>query len=154
MGAAMANSYVSLVVHIVFSTEGRVPLIIADHRESLYEYMGGIVRKERGSLLEIGGMPDHVHLLVRLRASLSLSDMVKQIKGGSSFWMNQSPSNVHYFGWQNGYGAFSVSESQVEAVRRYIQNQERHHARRTFRSEMLTLLRKHRIEFEEEYVFD
>ena len=150
----MANSYVCLVIHIVFSTEGRVPLIIANHRESLYEYMGGIVRKERGSLLEIGGMPDHVHLLVRLRASLSLSEMVKQIKGGSSHWMNQSPGNVHYFGWQNGYGAFSVSESQVDTVRRYIQNQERHHVRRTFRNEMLSLLRKHRIEFEEKYVFD
>lgn len=150
----MANSYVSLVAHIVFSTEGRIPLITADHRESLYEYIGGIVRKERGSLLEIGGMPDHVHLLVRLRASLSLSEMVKQIKGGSSHWMNQSPENIHYFGWQNGYGAFSVSESQIAAVRRYIQNQERHHARRTFRDEMLTLLQKHRIEFEERHVFD
>jgi putative transposase len=80
--------------------------------------------------------------------------MVQLIKGRSSRWLNQSPDTVHRFGWQNGYGAFSVSESQMPKVRRYIQNQQRHHARRTFRDEILSLLRKHHINFEERYVFD
>jgi len=150
----MAHSYVMLVVHIVFSTKGRVPFIGAAHRDRLYDYMGGIIRNERGILLEIGGMPDHVHLLARLRASVSLSEMLRLIKGRSSHWMNGLPDLGYRFEWQDGYAAFSVSESRIEAVRKYIQTQEQHHARRTFQEELVTLLRKHRMEFDERDLLD
>jgi REP element-mobilizing transposase RayT len=150
----VSQSYVSLVVHIVFSTKERIPFISAEHRDRLYEYMGGIVRKERGALIEIGGMPDHVHLLARLRASVSLSEMIRLIKGRSSHWMNERPEVVNRFGWQNGYGAFSVSESQVPTVRRYIRTQEEHHAHRTYRDEIIALLRKHQIPFDEKTILD
>src|SRR5436305_9584222 len=102
----MAQSCVSLVVHVVFSTKDRMPFISADHRERLYDYMGGIVRRERGILLEIGGMPDHIHLLACLRASVSLSEMLRLIKGRSSHWMNGLAGSVHLFGSQNGYAWF------------------------------------------------
>jgi len=149
----MAQSYVMLVLHIVFSTKGRVPCIGAEHRDRLYQYMGGIIRKERGLLLEAGGMPDHVHLLARFRASVSLSEMLKLIKGRSSFWMNGLDLGYH-FDWQDGYAAFSVSESQIATVRKYIQTQEQHHARRTFHDELVALLRKHRVEFDEKDLLD
>jgi len=149
----MGNTYSSLLVHLVFSTKDRAPLVTADNRERLYEYMGGIIRHERGSLLEIGGMPDHVHLLVRHKTSLSVADLLRLIKGGSSHWMNQLPDSSP-FGWQNGYGAFSVSESRIAAVRKYIRTQEEHHTRRTFRDELITLLRKHNIDYDEKYLLD
>jgi len=145
----MAHSYVMLVLHVVFSTKGRVPFIGASHRDRLYEYMGGIIRNERGILLAAGGMPDHVHLLARFRASVSLSEMLKLIKGRSSHWMNELPDLGYRFDWQEGYAAFSVSESQIVAVRKYILTQEQHHARRTFHQELVALLRKHRLEFDE-----
>ena len=98
----MAHSYVMLVLHIVFSTKGRMPFIGAVHRDRLYAYMGGIIRNERGLLLEVGGMPDHVHLLARFRASVSLSEMLKLIKGRSSHWMNGLPDLGYHFDWQAG----------------------------------------------------
>jgi REP element-mobilizing transposase RayT len=150
----MAQSYVSFLAHIVFSTKDRVPFISADYRDRLYEYIGGIVRRERGILLEIGGMPDHIHLLIRLRASLSLSEMLRLIKGRSSHWMNGLPDLGYRFGWQNGYAAFSVSESRVMAVRQYIATQEEHHTHRTFQQEIVALLRRHRIQFEERDILD
>ena len=116
----MAHTYTQLLFHIVFSTKGRVPFIGAAHRDRLYAYMGGIIRNERGLLLEVGGMPDHVHLLARFRASVSLSEMLKLIA----------------------------------AVRKYIQTQEQHHARRTSHEELVALLRKHRVEFNEEDLLD
>jgi REP element-mobilizing transposase RayT len=150
----MAHSYVMLVLHIVFSTKGRVPFIGASHRDRLYEYMGGIISGERGILLAAGGMPDHVHLLARFRASVSVSEMLKMIKGRSSHWMNRLPDLGYRFDWQEGYAAFSVSESQIAAVRRYIQTQEQHHTRRTFHEELVTLLRKHGFEFDEDDLLD
>lgn len=150
----MAHSYVMLVLHIVFSTKGRVPFIGAEPRDRLYDYMGGIIRNERGLLLEVGGMPDHVHLLARFRASVSLSEMLKLIKGRSSHWMNGLPDLGYHFDWQEGYAAFSVSESQIAAVRKYIQTQEQHHAHRSSHEELVVLLRKHRVEFNEEDLHD
>ena len=147
----MGNTYTQLIYHVVFSTKHRAPLITSEIRTGLYDYMGGIVQKQGGSLLQIGGMPDHVHLLARFPARTSISDMVRAIKGGSSHWLGQSG---HQFRWQDGYGAFSVSHSRIPAVRHYIEAQEEHHAQRTFKDELLTLLRKHQIDFEERYLFD
>ena len=111
-----------------------------------------VIRGEKGSLMEIGGMPDHVHILARFGAAIAVSEMLKRIKGSSSHWLSQATGT--WFAWQNGYGAFSVSESQVAAVRKYIQQQEEHHKRISFKDELISLLRKHRIEFDESDLFD
>jgi putative transposase len=144
----MARTYTKLIYHIVFSTKERVPLITAEIRDRLYPYLGGVIRGEKGSLMEIGGIADHVHLLVRFGAAVAVSEMVKRIKGNSSHWMSQELGV--WFAWQIGYGAFTVSESQVAAVRKYIQRQEEHHKRVSFKDELISLLRKHRIEFAED----
>jgi putative transposase len=116
-----SDSYTRLVYHIVFSTKGRAPDITAATQETLYAYMGGIVRSLGGSLLEIGGMPDHVHLLARLRADETVASAVGRIKANSSRWLNERRCEADAFAWQRGYGAFSVSESQITVVRRYLQ---------------------------------
>jgi putative transposase len=148
----MARTYTKLIYHIVFSTKERIPLITPEIRDRLYEYLGGVIRGEKGSLMEIGGMPDHVHILARFGAAIAVSEMLKRIKGSSSHWLSQETGT--WFAWQNGYGAFSVSESQVAAVRKYIQQQEEHHKRISFKDELISLLRKHRIEFDEGDLFD
>jgi REP element-mobilizing transposase RayT len=145
----MGDTFARLVYHIVFSTKYREPLITDAVRERLYQYIGGILRGEGGSLLEAGGMPDHVHLLARLKPVEAVAVMVRRIKSNSSNWMKQIPEVGARFSWQIGYGAFSVSESQIEIVRRYIRNQEHHHAKRTFEDEMNALLRKYRLRPEE-----
>ena len=144
----MAKTYTKLSYHIVFSTKERVPLITAEIRDRLYPYLGGVIRGEKGSLLEIGGIADHVHILARFGAAAAVSEMVKRIKGNSSHWLSQELGV--WFAWQLGYGAFTVSESQVAAVRKYIQHQEEHHKRVSFKDELISLLRKHRIEFDED----
>ena len=148
----MARTYTKLIYHIVFSTKERIPLIAPEIRDRLYEYLGGVIRGEKGSLMEIGGMPDHVHILARFGAAIAVSEMLKRIKGSSSHWLSQETGT--WFAWQAGYGAFSVSESQVAAVRKYIQQQEEHHKRISFKDELISLLRKHRIEFDEGDLFD
>jgi putative transposase len=150
----MATTFTNLLYHIVFSTKNRVPLIHEAIRERIYEYLGGVIRGEKGTLLEIGGVPDHVHLLVRLRAEPSVAVMLRNMKSNSSRWLNEEVNPGGQFGWQIGYGAFSVSESQVGKVRRYIQNQENHHRKVSFRDELIDLLRKHGIEYDERYLLD
>ena len=148
----MARTYTKLIYHIVFSTKERLPLITEEIRERLYEYLGGVIRGEKGSLLEIGGVADHVHLLARFGAAIAVSDMVQRIKGNSSHWLNQRPES--WFAWQNGYGAFTVSESQVATVRKYIQRQEEHHKQVSYRDELISLLRKHGIDLDERDLLD
>ena len=144
----MARTSTKLIYHIVFSTKERVPLITAEIRDRLYPYLGGVIRGEKGSLMEIGGITDHVHILARFGAAVAVSEMIKRIKGNSSHWLSQELGV--WFAWQTGYGAFTVSESQVAAVRKYIQRQEEHHKRVSFKDELISLLRKHRIEFDED----
>ncbi len=150
----MANTYTNLLYHVVFSTKNRTACLTDDVRESLYPYIGGVIRGEGGSLLEIGGVADHVHLLVRFKAAVSVATMVRRIKTSSSKWMSERSPDGPRFAWQTGYGAFSVSESQVGHVRRYIQNQEEHHRQRTFQEELREILSKHHIEFDERYLWD
>jgi putative transposase len=150
----MGDTYTKLVYHIVFATKGRAAMITPALRDRLYEYMGGIIRGQRGSLLEIGGMPDHVHLLARFRADASVSEMLRLIKSNSSGWAHGLAEIFQGFDWQEGYAAFSVSGSQIESVRHYIATQEEHHAKWDLRDELITLLRKHGIEFDERYVLD
>jgi putative transposase len=148
----MASTHANLLVHVVFSTKNREARISGDVQSDLYAYLGGIVRSEGGSTLAIGGMPDHVHLLVRVRPALAVATLVGKLKGKSSKWIKHHESGDPRFAWQSGYGAFSVSESQAPVVRRYIANQKSHHRKRTFRDEFLELLEKHGVEYDERYV--
>jgi REP-associated tyrosine transposase len=148
----MAGTFTNLLYHVVFSTKDRVPMIHKDVQERLYEYMGGIIRGEGGVLLEIGGVADHVHLLTKLKADTAIAVLLRLLKSNSSGWVNDNRLVPGRFAWQTGYAAFSVSESQVEAVRRYIRNQEAHHAKVSFKDELIALLKKHRIEYDERYI--
>ncbi|HEX9943961.1 MAG TPA: IS200/IS605 family transposase [Thermoanaerobaculia bacterium] len=147
-------SLVKVLVHVVFSTRKRVPFIDAALSADLYPYMAGIIRHKRAALLALGGMPDHVHALIRLKADLSLSDTVRALKAVSSKWVHEKPNPIPDFAWQEGYAAFSVSPSREAAVRSYILNQEAHHRQAGFEEELLELLRKHGVEFNPKYLFD
>jgi len=150
----VAATFTNLLYHIVFSTKHRQSLIQLPLRDELYKYIGGIIRGQKGTLLEIGGMPDHIHLGVRFKADHSVAEMLRLIKCNSSKWANERPERAEEFNWQSGYAAFTVSESQLPAVRNYVRNQEEHHRRRTFQEEFLELLKKHGIEYDERYVWD
>jgi REP element-mobilizing transposase RayT len=150
----MAGTFTNLLYHIVFTTKQREPLILQPVRDELYAYIGGIVRGEGGSLLEIGGMPDHVHLVVRFKAEPSLATMVKTVKAKSSGWLNKLPKRPGRFAWQTGYGAFTVSVSQLPAVLKYVQDQQVDHQQQTLQDEFRALLDRHGIEYEERYLWD
>jgi putative transposase len=150
----MAGTYTNLLYHLIFSTKDRIPLITKGLQEDLYSYMGGIVRGEGGTLMEIGGVADHVHLLTKFKPTKSVSEMLNRIKAKSSKWVNEEhASNLRKFGWQDGYAAFTVSESLVPSVRRYIVGQEDHHRQKSFQEEFRALLDKHGIEYDERYLW-
>ncbi len=148
----MATTFSNLLYHLVFSTKNRQLSIRADIREPLYEYMGGILRTEGGILLEIGGIPDHVHLLTKLKTDVAVSIVVKEVKAKSSKWLNERQDAHERFEWQKGYGIFSVSASLAEKVRIYIQSQEEHHRRVSFRDELVSLLERNGIPYDERYL--
>ncbi len=148
----MASTFANLLYHLVFTTKGRAPLIREDLRDDLYGYMGGIIRSEGGVLLAIGGMPDHVHLLAKLKTDVAVSTIVQKVKGKSSRRINERAILPERFEWQAGYGIFSVSESLAERVRSYIRGQEEHHRRVSFQDELIALLQRHRIPFDERYL--
>jgi putative transposase len=149
----MPKSYTNLLYHLVFSTRDRKPIITTERRPRLYEYVGGIVRGLGGIALAIGGIEDHMHLLAKLRPDKALSDMLRDLKANSSGWMHDVFPDARDFYWQKGYGAFTVSTSQVAAVSRYIANQEQHHKRRSFREEFVEMLRVNAIEFDEKFLW-
>ncbi len=149
----MPSAYTQNFYHTVFSTTHRAMLITPDLEERLCPFMGGILRELRCTLLAINGMPDHVHLLIRYRADLSHSEMLQQIKGRSSKWINETWPQRGHFSWQEGYGGFTVSKSAVPEVETYIARQTEHHQRLEFKTEYLELLRRHGIEFDEHEVF-
>jgi putative transposase len=142
----MAHTYASNIIHCVFSTKDRRPFIASERRDGLYAYFSGIAKGEGFSLITAGGTADHVHLLFVLPAPYSLAHAVQKLKGSSSRWMGRT------FRWQEGYGAFSVSPSQIPVVKEYIQNQEQHHRKRSFEEEFLALLRSCGIAFDPNYV--
>jgi REP element-mobilizing transposase RayT len=139
-------SYTNLLYHIVYSTKERAPLITKTLRPRLHEYLGGTVRGLNGIALEINGTADHVHVLAKLRPTISVSDFLSKLKSGSSGWAKRQTAGR--FGWQARFAAFTVSESQVERVRTYIINQERHHRKQTFEEEFKKLLKAHNIDFD------
>ena len=148
----MPQTYTCLHYHLVFSTKNREPHIHPDLRPRLWEYLGGTVRGLGGIPILVGGTADHVHLLVTLRQQPALADFVRDLKAGSSGWVHESVSFT-VFGWQTGYGAFTVSHSGIDAVKAYIANQEEHHRAMTFQNEFRELLRRHGIAFDEQYVW-
>ena len=143
----MAHTYASNFIHCIFSTKDRRPLIAISRKTGLYAHLGGIARSEGFTLLAAGGTTNHVHLLFVLPAEQSLAHAVQKLKGSSSRWMGRS------FSWQEGYRAFSVSPSQVAVVKKYIQNQARHHLKQDFEQEFTGLLQHCGIAYDERYVF-
>lgn len=145
----MAGTYTNLLFHIVFSTKRRTGLITPELEPELYAYIGGVIRNQGGKLLDAGGMSDHIHLLMKSKPNIALSDLIRDIKANSSKWINESKWKIRKFGWQDGFAAFTVSESQVEIVSKYIQSQKVHNRRRDFKAELLFLLKKNHCEFDE-----
>ncbi len=150
----MANTFSQIYIQTVFAVSGRLSLITQDFREELHKYITGIVRNKDQKLISINSMADHLHILIGLRPAMALADLVRDIKADSSEWVNKKKLARGKFGWQEGYGAFSYGHSQLDVIIRYIQNQEKHHRRRSFKTEYLTLLKKFEVEFKEEYVFE
>ena len=143
----MSSSYVSNHVHIVFSTKERLRSISEKLQPKLWAYMAGILKNHRMHAVAVGGMEDHIHVLVNLGATLSIAKAVQILKANSSRWMNEHPSP--WFAWQDGYFACSVSRSQVPMVRKYIANQREHHKKRDFAAELALLLKKHGLDIQE-----
>ncbi len=147
-------SHTSLWYHIIFSTRGHEPYLEPAMRPRLFAYLGGAVRDEGGTALAINGVADHVHLLVRLRQDRAVSAVVGAIKANSSGWIHRTFPGYAGFAWQAGYGAFTVSASQVGKVREYVEGQEEHHRVRTFQEEFLAFLKAHGIEYDERYLWE
>jgi len=145
-------SYTNLLYHIVYATKERAPLITNTLRPRLHEYLGGTVRGLGGIAIEINGMNDHVHILAKLQPTISVSEFLSKLKSGSSRFAKRQTAGR--FAWQSRYGAFTVSEPQVERVRKYIRNQEVHHRKQSFEAEFKALLRAHRIDFDEAHPWD
>ncbi|HQY88863.1 MAG TPA: IS200/IS605 family transposase [Tepidisphaeraceae bacterium] len=150
----MPGTFCQLLLHLVFSTKHRERWITTDIAARLYPYIGGIIRAERGVLLEIGGIEDHVHMYVSWRTDESISNLVRTMKSRSSKWIHETFSELNEFAWQEGYSVFSVSKSREDVVRNYIRTQHEHHREEDFKTELLRLLRAHGIEFDERYVFE
>lgn len=150
----MPGTYSQLLLHVVYSTKGRSPWIAADVASRLYPYIGGIVRAEGGTMYDIGGVADHVHMYLRWRTDGSVSDLMRTVKSRSSKWVHEEFPKLGEFAWQEGYSVFSVSKSQEEAVKSYIAGQAEHHKKEDFKSELLRFLRAHGVEFDERYVFE
>lgn len=149
----MANTYTGLFYHIVFSTKNRVPFINNEIEKRLWAYIGGIARKHKMTALQVGGVADHLHALIFAPPVLSPSQIVQFLKGDSSKWIHVEFTRLLDFAWQDGYGAFTVSKSQLPNVIRYIQNQREHHYKQTFQEEYRQLLNRHEIEYDEHYLW-
>lgn len=146
----MSHTYFQNVMHVVFSTKERRKMIPAGMKERLWSYTAGICKRQKVFVHAIGGVEDHIHLLLQFPATIAISEAIKKIKANSSGWMSDE---IGRFAWQEGYGAFSVSRSNIAAVIRYIQNQEKHHRKMTFEQEFVALLEKHGMEYDPKYVF-
>jgi putative transposase len=149
----MANTYTQIYIHVVFAVESRQNLIQPEHNDELQKYITGIVSAQKHKLISINNMPDHLHLLVGLRPDAALSQLVRDIKANSSRFINEKRWVMGRFSWQEGFGAFSYSRSQLGAVIRYIENQQKHHARKSFREEYTALLEKFGVEYDPRYIF-
>ncbi|RLA57224.1 MAG: transposase [Gammaproteobacteria bacterium] len=148
----MASTLTKLLFHFVFSTKERTGLITDELESNLYPYIGGVIRGERGDPIAIGGTKDHLHILAGLPTTISIAEMLRRIKGNSSKWVGDQYRFA--FAWQRGYAAFSVSQSLAGKVRRYVQNQKEHHKKVPFQDELILLLDKHGVEYDQRYIWD
>lgn len=150
----MPQSLVKILIHAVFSTKNRSDLISSEIENDLFGYMSGIVENNKSKLVLANGTANHVHLLISLGKTLSISELIGDIKRDSSVWIKKQDSQFLSFHWQEGYGAFSVGQSQVGDVMKYISKQKLHHQKKSFENEMRSFYRKYEIEFDERYVWD
>jgi REP-associated tyrosine transposase len=150
----MANTFSQIYIQAVFAVSGRQSLIRPAFKEELYKYITGIVRNQGQKLIAINGVADHLHMLIGLRPAMALADLIREVKADSSNFINENRWIHGRFSWQEGYGAFSYGHSQLNTIIRYIQDQENHHRKQSFRNEYLSLLRKFDIAFEDKYVFE
>jgi REP element-mobilizing transposase RayT len=150
----MPQSLANVLLHVVFSTKGRGPVLANAWRPELEAYLAGILRHLDCPAVQVGGMQEHVHLLCRLSRTLAIAKMVEEVKKGSSKWVKTKAAALRNFHWQNGYGVFSVNPSRAPEVIEYIADQEKHHRRVTFEEEYRALLEKHGLEFDERHVWD
>ncbi|MBW7676851.1 IS200/IS605 family transposase [Chryseobacterium chendengshani] len=151
----MANTYIQIYIQLIFAVKGRQNLIHNSKREDLHKYISGIIKNSNQKLLAIYANPDHIHLLVGFNSlNLKISDFVRDIKANSSRFINEQKWVNGKFNWQEGYGAFSYSKSQIDKVVSYILNQEEHHKRKSFKEEYIELLNKFEIQYEEKYMFE
>jgi len=149
----MANTYTQIYLQIVFSVKGRQHLVQKSWKDELYKYICGIVNGKGQKVYAIGGVADHSHILISLKANIAVSDLVRDIKANSSKWINEKGFIKSKFQWQEGFGAFSYAQSQLDRVIAYINNQEEHHRKRTFKEEYIEFLQDYQIDFDERYLF-
>jgi putative transposase len=149
----MSNTYTQIHIQFVFAVKFREAIIQSDWKDELYKYITGVVKNNKHQLVAINGMPDHLHLLVGLRPSQSISELMQDVKGNSSKWINDRKLTKSKFEWQEGYGAFSYGKSQLNIVKNYIINQESHHKKRTFREEYIEFLEKFEVQYDDKYIF-
>jgi putative transposase len=150
----MPQSLSKIAIHLVFTTKNRQPVLGDDIRDELHRYMGGILTNLESPAVAIGSVVDHVHVLCLLSRNVSVAKLVEHLKKSTSKWLKTKGNTLAEFYWQAGYGAFSVSESNMDQVRAYIANQAEHHRKTTFQDEYRAFLRKHHIEYDERYVWD
>ena len=148
----MVNSYTSLFVHVIFSTQNRKPVLTSAVRGRLWPYMGGIARENKMKAVSVGGTADHAHLLILIPPTIAVAKAVQLVKGGSSKWLHENFS-LRNFAWQEGYGAFSIGASQVDEVATYIARQQEHHRVKGFQEEYLAYLKEYDVEYDERYVW-
>ena len=149
----MANTYTQIHIQAVFAVQNRKCIIGNSWKEDLYKYIGGIVQNNNHKILSVNGMPDHIHILFGLRPSQSIADLMQDVKGSSSKWINDKNFVPGKFSWQEGYGAFSYCKSEVPAVIQYILNQTDHHRRKTFSKEYNDMLKAFEVDFDDRYIF-
>lgn len=150
----MANTFTKIYIHLIFAVKGRENLIHKPWKDELYKYITGIVKNNGHKLIAINGMPDHVHILIGLKPIQSISDLMQNVKGSSSKWINEKKFIPGRFNWQEGYGAFSYSDSQLNSVVKYIDNQAEHHKRRSFSEEYIELLERFGIKYNPKYILN
>ena len=149
----MANTYTQLYFHVVFAVKGRKSLISYTWETELYKYISGIITNKNQKLMIINGMPNHIHLLIGTKPNCNLSDLIRDIKANSSKWINENRFIAGRFEWQNGFGAFTISQSGLDKVIHYIKNQKEHHRIKSFKEEYVEFLEDYKIDFEEKYLF-
>lgn len=149
----MAHTFYQNYYHLIWSTKNRQPMILPEYKNRIFEYLGGSLKTLGCTSLQVGGVSDHIHILAAIPPKYAVSEIIRDIKVCSSKWINSSLPNVKEFSWQEGYGSFSVSSSQKEAVTSYILDQEKHHKTRTFKDEFVEFLNLHEIEFDEKYLW-